>query len=115
MEDAKQLFKPDSSGTSLIETVLATGLTQDIKKIVAARTTGGMRGIICPNVRIDAVASQVVGGGAFVTLINKEGALRMCNVLQAMLHAEWIDAWYYGQFSNVPAFRAQHPALPNCE
>lgn len=111
MEDAKQLFKSDSSGTSLIETVLEMGLGQDIKTIVASRTTGGMRGTLCPNVCIDAVASQVVGGRAFVTLINKEGVLRMCKLLQTKLYAEWTDAWYHGQFSKFPNFQVQHPAM----
>lgn len=111
MEDAKQLFKSDSSGTSLIETVLATGLGKDIKKIVASRTTGGMRGMLCPNVCIDAIGSEVVGGTAFALLVNKEGVLRMCKLLQTKLYAEWIDAWYYGQFSNVPNFQVQYPKV----
>ena len=90
--------------------LLVVGLSEQIKKVVAERTTGGMRGTICPNIRIDAVQSEVVGGGAFVILIKKEGVLRMCEYLRATLDADWIDAWYHGQFSNVPQFQVQHPA-----
>ena len=110
MEDVEQLFKSGLSGISPIQSVLETGLASATKKIVAERTSGGIRGTLCPNIRIDAVVSEVITGRALVMLINKDGVLQMCKILQATLNAEWIDAWYYGQFSNVPKFRVQYPA-----
>ena len=110
MADVEQVFKTGFSGVSPLQSVLETGIALATKKIVASRTSGGIRGTMCPNIRIDAVASKVMTGEALVILINKDGVLQMCEMLQAILSAEWIDAWYHGQFGNVPKFQVQYPA-----
>ena len=72
----------------------AYGVT--IKTLATSLCQGGMRGVSCPNLRLDLIASETTAGTPLVEISNGHNGEALCRWLIRLLNAEWVDLWWMG-------------------
>lgn len=97
-KEAQRLLQAPLFGEAPLVGILESAFGFPMNRVFAGLTSGGIRTIVCPDLRIAALETRTQGGVALMTLIDKDPELidRLCPVIAAVLDAGWIVAWYYG-------------------
>ena len=97
-KEAQRLLQPPLFGEAPLVGILESAFGSPMKRVCAGITTGGIRAILCPDLRIAALETRTQEGVALMTLIDKDPELinRLCPEIASALDAGWIVAWYYG-------------------
>lgn len=101
--EVEQLLLPQETEPPALSALLNLVFDPPFELIFAEVTTGGKRGRMCPNLRIDMFESRLTGRQRPVNDVTPERTQALCAQLAEALGAKWVDAWYFGNFKKHQA------------
>jgi hypothetical protein len=102
MRHGQKLLSCAGGARPPIAAILEEVADRPLEILFAGMTTGGMRGIVCPNLRIDVLESRFRCGGALFPVLKARPDLQLalCARIGQALDARWIVGWLVGNFCN---------------
>jgi hypothetical protein len=100
--ECRSLLLPDAAGRPPLAGLFDEVLQEPLSTLRAGMTAGGVRGMVCPNVRVDSLRSSLQSNTRLCDAIKRrpDSLLQVCEQLAMALAAKWIVGWHYGMYGN---------------
>lgn len=96
VEDVRPLLAETGARHAEFEAAVASTHGTPISTLATSLRHGGKRGLSCPNLCLDAVASRTANGTPLFQISTPHKAAALCLALIRLLDADWIDVWWMG-------------------
>jgi hypothetical protein len=98
--ETRVLLEQGTDGRRPLEAVLESTFEIPLLRLFAGMTFGGIRGISCPNLRIDCLETHLEGQSLLDAIRKRPDAIELlCQAVAGRLNAQWVVAWYFGTFA----------------
>jgi hypothetical protein len=100
-DELKPLMAENGQAQGAIHRLFEAAYGVPIKRLKMHLTSGGKRGLICPNLHVDLVESLTEDNRCLVSICHPHKDVQVCRSLIQWLDADWVDLWWLGSLGNA--------------